>query len=113
MRGVVFELGIIRATLETADLIRFFEPYLFSASQVKLGKPPPDLFLHAAARMGVDPKACIVLEDSAVGVSAALSAGMRAIGFVGGSHAAGQLARPSAQPRRYPLKTAIVELRGW
>jgi HAD superfamily hydrolase (TIGR01509 family) len=110
----------IRVTLETADLIRFFEPNLFSASQVKRGKPAPDLFLHAAARMGVDPKTCIVVEDSPVGVSAAIAAGMRAIGFVGGSHAGSRLddhlrslGASAVISDMRALKTAIVNLRGW
>ena len=54
----------IRLSLETTDLIRFFEPNLFSASDVPRGKPAPDLFLHAAARMRVRPAECIVVEDS-------------------------------------------------
>jgi HAD superfamily hydrolase (TIGR01509 family) len=110
----------IRATLETADLIRFFEPHLFSASQVKLGKPAPDLFLHVAKRMGVDPKTCIVVEDSPVGVAAAISAGMRAIGFVGGSHAGARLGdhlrslgASAVLSDMRALKTTIVDLRGW
>lgn len=110
----------IRVTLETTDLIRFFEPYLFSASQVKLGKPAPDLYLHAAARMRVEPKNCIVVEDSPVGVSAAVAAGMRAIGFVGGSHAGARLgehliglgASVVISDMR-ALKATIVDLRGW
>ena len=43
-------LDRMRVSLETTDLIRFFEPYLFSATEVRNGKPAPDLFLHAAAR---------------------------------------------------------------
>lgn len=58
---------------------------------VKNGKPAPDLFLHAAAAMGVPPAACVVVEDSPVGVEAAKKAGMRVFGFTGGSHA-GRLA---------------------
>lgn len=110
----------IRVTLEIAGLIRFFEPYLFSASQVKLGKPAPDLFLHAAKRMCVDPKTCIVVEDSPVGVSAAISAGMRAIGFAGGSHAGSglgdhlrSLGASAVISDMRVLKTAITDLRGW
>ncbi len=57
-------------------LTRFFEPHLFSASDVPNGKPAPDLFLHAAARMGVAPADCIVVEDSPAGVTAATAAGM-------------------------------------
>ena len=84
-------LDRIRVSLESTDLIRFFEPNLFSASEVRNGKPAPDLLLHAAGRMRVPPAECIVVEDSAVGVAAGIAAGMTAIGFVGGSHASGQL----------------------
>ena len=48
------------------------------------GKPAPDLFLHAAAAMGVEPARCAVVEDSAPGVAAALAAGMRAFAYAGG-----------------------------
>ena len=44
-------LDRIRVSLETTDLIRFFEPNLFSAGDVRNGKPAPDLFLHAACKM--------------------------------------------------------------
>jgi HAD superfamily hydrolase (TIGR01509 family) len=110
----------IRLSLETTDLIRFFDPYLFSAVDVAKGKPAPDLFLHAARRMHVKPADCIVVEDSPVGVAAAIAAGMKAIGFVGGSHAGDQLgAQLEAQGASIiisdmrALKTAIVGLRGW
>jgi beta-phosphoglucomutase-like phosphatase (HAD superfamily) len=45
------------------------------------GKPAPDLFLHAAATMGVKPADCVVVEDSPLGVAAANSAGMKVFGF--------------------------------
>ena len=44
-------LDRIRVSLESTELIRFFEPNLFSASEVRNGKPAPDLFLHAAGKM--------------------------------------------------------------
>ena len=59
---------------------------LFSATEVKRGKPAPDIFLHAAERMGVVPGACAVIEDSVAGVEGAVAAGMTAIGFLGGAH---------------------------
>jgi HAD superfamily hydrolase (TIGR01509 family) len=110
----------IRTSLETTNLIRFFEPYLFSASDVRHGKPAPDLFLYAAERMRVRPADCIVVEDSAVGVAAAVAAGMTVIGFVGGSHVGGMLgaqlteagARTIIADMR-ALKGAVVDLRGW
>ena len=109
----------IRASLETTALARFFK-FVFSANDVPNGKPAPDLFLHAAARMGVHPANCIVVEDSAAGVTAATAAGMTAIGFVGASHAGFQLgeelksagARMIVADLRH-LKSAVVALRGW
>ena len=49
-------------------------------------KPEPDLFLHAAAEFDAEPKNCVVVEDSISGVKAGVAAGMRVIGFTGGSH---------------------------
>jgi HAD superfamily hydrolase (TIGR01509 family) len=110
----------IRTSLEVTGLIRFFEPRLFSASAVRLGKPAPDLFMLAAARSQVAASECIVVEDSAPGVAAAVAAGMKPIGFVGGSHAPGKLASElSATGARSivadmrGLKSAIADLRGW
>ena len=63
-----------------------FGAHVYSASQVKRGKPHPDIFLHAARQVGVAPAEAIVLEDSEGGVRAAVAAGMTAIGFLGASH---------------------------
>jgi HAD superfamily hydrolase (TIGR01509 family) len=110
----------IRVSLESTDLIRFFEPNLFSASEVRHGKPAPDLFLHAATKMHVDPGDCLVVEDSIVGVAAAVAAGMTAIGFAGASYVSSGLdnhlraagARAVISDMR-TLKSAVIELRGW
>lgn len=77
----------IRLSLDLTGLLPAFEGAIFSASEVANGKPAPDLFLHAAARMGVDPAACLVVEDSPAGVAAGRAAGMRVVGFLGGGHA--------------------------
>ena len=110
----------IRVSLESTGLIRFFEPNLFSASDVRNGKPAPDLLLHAAGKMGVEPGACIVVEDSPVGVTAGVAAGMTVIGFVGASHAgsdtADQLRAAGARDvitDLRALKRTIIDLRGW
>ncbi len=58
---------------------------LFSAHTVKHGKPAPDLFLHAAATMGTRPDRCAVVEDTALGVTAAVRAGMRVLGLAADS----------------------------
>ncbi len=73
-------------SLELTGLREYFGEHLFSASMVARGKPAPDLFLHAAAQMRVDPSNCVVVEDSPAGVEAGKTAGMRVVGFVGGSH---------------------------
>ncbi|WP_418958424.1 HAD family hydrolase [Streptomyces tritici] len=59
----------------------FGDGNVFSAQDVGRGKPAPDLFLHAAARMGVAPERCVVVEDSRLGVRAALAAGMDVYGY--------------------------------
>jgi HAD superfamily hydrolase (TIGR01509 family) len=110
----------IRLSLESTDLIRFFDPYLFSANEVQNGKPAPDLLLHAAAKMAVRPGRCIVVEDSPVGVAAGVAAGMTVIGFAGGSRASTQTADDlraagacTVIPDMRALKSAVVDLRGW
>ncbi|MEU1203306.1 HAD family hydrolase [Streptomyces sp. NPDC005813] len=59
----------------------FDEERVFSSQDVGRGKPAPDLFLHAAERMGVPPRRCVVVEDSPLGVQAAHAAGMDVYGF--------------------------------
>jgi len=76
----------MRLTLGTAGLLPLVEAHLFSAVQVARGKPAPDLFLFAAAEMGREAAACVVIEDSVAGIAAAVAAGMTAFGFCGGSH---------------------------
>ncbi len=71
----------IRLALETTGLLDRFGDRIFSATEVAHGKPEPDLFLHAARSLGVDPHRCAVVEDSPVGVKAANQAGMTAFGF--------------------------------
>lgn len=68
-------------TLGAAGLLERFEGRIFSAAHVERGKPAPDLFLHAAEAMAVAPGACAVVEDSPLGVEAALAAGMAAFGY--------------------------------
>ena len=76
----------IRFTLGITGLLALFEPHLFSAEMVRHGKPAPDLFLFAAKQMQATPADSVVVEDSEAGIRAARAAGMRALGFIGGSH---------------------------
>lgn len=75
----------IALSLRVTGLADLFD-HVFSASEVRHGKPAPDLFLHAASRMGTAPSECLVIEDSLAGIQAARAAGMRVIGFTGGGH---------------------------
>jgi HAD superfamily hydrolase (TIGR01509 family) len=84
----------LRHTLGLTGLYQRFEGRIFSASEVAEGKPAPDLFLHAAARMGAEPAACAVVEDSRYGVEAARAAGMLAFGYTGGLTPPERLAGP-------------------
>ncbi len=74
----------MRHTLGRTGLYERFAGRIYSATEVSRGKPAPDLFLHAAQQMGVDPEACVVVEDSQPGVHAARAAGMRTFGYAGG-----------------------------
>lgn len=76
----------LQQTLSQVGLYHHLAPHIFSATMVANGKPAPDLFLHAAAQMGAQPRHCLVIEDSVAGVTAARAAGMAVIGFVGGRH---------------------------
>jgi HAD superfamily hydrolase (TIGR01509 family) len=76
----------IRHGLECAGLYDLLSPHIFSATQVKRGKPAPDLFLYAASEMRAAPERCLVIEDSIPGVTGAVAAGMTVLGFHGGSH---------------------------
>lgn len=93
----------LRLGLEVAGLLGFFDPHLFSATMVARGKPAPDLFLHAAERMGAAPQHCLVVEDSLAGIEAARAAGMSALGFCGGSHC-----RPGHGERLLAAGAALV-----
>jgi HAD superfamily hydrolase (TIGR01509 family) len=76
----------LKFALSVVGLYDRFAPNIFSADEVASGKPAPDLFLHAARRMDADPGHCLVIEDSIAGVTAAVAAGMRVVGFCGAAH---------------------------
>src|SRR5579864_523079 len=93
----------LRHALSLVGLYDRFHPPVFSATEVAHGKPAPNLFLYASARMGVPPQRCIVIEDSLPGVAAAVAAGMIAVGFTGGSHC-----RPGHAARLSEAGAALV-----
>lgn len=74
----------MRRTLTRTGLWDRFDGLLHSAEEVERGKPAPDLFLYAAARLRVPPARCVVVEDSRHGVAGARQAGMASVGYAGG-----------------------------
>ncbi|AGK47355.1 MULTISPECIES: HAD family hydrolase [Burkholderia] len=79
----------VRNSLKRAALTDVFGERVFSAEQVARPKPYPDVYLHAARTLGVEPARCVVVEDSVSGLNAARAAGMKTIAFVGASHIPG------------------------
>lgn len=71
----------IRRSLRITGLAKHFGENLYSSYEINSWKPKPDLFLHAAESMGYAPQDCVVIEDSKVGVEAALAAGMTVFHF--------------------------------
>jgi HAD superfamily hydrolase (TIGR01509 family) len=82
----------LRHKLELTGLYDRFAGRIFSASEVANGKPAPDIFLLAAARMGARPEACAVVEDSRFGVEGARAAGMEVFAYAGSVTPAASLA---------------------
>jgi HAD superfamily hydrolase (TIGR01509 family) len=81
--------AVVREVLARNGLDRFFGARVYCADIVARPKPAPDVYLAAAQGMDVPPAACLVVEDSVTGVSAARAAGMTVLGFVGGTHVGG------------------------
>ncbi len=76
----------VEKSLQLTGLAAFFGKNVFTASEVKFGKPAPDLFYHTARQMQAKPEKCLVIEDSGPGLEAALAAGMIVWRYTGGSH---------------------------
>lgn len=72
----------IEINLTVTGLCKYFsEESTFSAYDINVWKPRPDLFLHVAEQMNHQPNQCVVVEDSAAGIEAGLAAGMQVIGY--------------------------------
>lgn len=76
----------LHRSVEQAGMLALAGIHVYSAEDVGRPKPAPDAYLHAARQLGFAPEACLVIEDSPTGVRAARAAGMRVLGFLGGSH---------------------------
>jgi len=72
----------MNTTLGKTNLLKYFPDRLHSTSDVKRGKPYPDIYLHAAEKMGIsNPAACLVIEDSPLGVKGGVAAKMTVFGY--------------------------------
>jgi beta-phosphoglucomutase-like phosphatase (HAD superfamily) len=77
----------ISTHLEKLGLAENFGPHLYSgAEHVTRGKPAPDLYLYAAAQLGVPIARCVIIEDSEVGATGAVASGAKVIGLAAGLH---------------------------
>ena len=74
-------LNKMQLNLKTVGLDVLFGENMFSAYQINKFKPDPALFIHAAATLGFKPEECVVIEDSTVGVQAAIAGGFDVFGF--------------------------------
>ena len=87
----------MRTTLGVTGLYSTFEGRIFSVTEVARSKPYPDVYLYAARRMETPPERCVVVEDSEIGVKAAVAAGMTVLGYAGVTDP-GCLAKAGATP---------------
>jgi HAD superfamily hydrolase (TIGR01509 family) len=101
----------LAVTMDETTLRPYFHSNAFTASQVQQGKPAPDLFLFVAQQMGFAPSACLVIEDSEMGIRAAQAAGMQVWHFAGGSHIkAGYRIPGEVKPDRVAIDMADLGL---
>ncbi|MEX0849277.1 MAG: HAD family phosphatase [Candidatus Dependentiae bacterium] len=71
----------VKVTQDALKLSDYFGSHIYCVSHVKNPKPNPDIYLHAAKNIEIDPSECIAIEDSAPGITAAKTAGMFCIGI--------------------------------
>jgi HAD superfamily hydrolase (TIGR01509 family) len=93
------ERAVVEEVLRLDNLGRFFS-VVVSGSDIKHGKPAPDIFLRAAELLKVGPEECWVIEDSKPGVAAGLAAGMQVIAITN-THPADELAHATHVVRTY------------
>lgn len=97
----------IRTSLGAIGLLARFEGRIFSAYELERAKPFPDLYLHAAAALEVEPAACVVVEDSVPGARAGVAAGMRVLGYAPTPARAAALEAAGAEP--FPHMDQLLE----
>ena len=93
------ERPIVQEVLQLKRLGQFFSATV-AGSEIRHGKPAPDIFLRAAELLQVPPQACCVIEDSKPGIAASLAAGMQVIAITN-THPAQELRRATHVVRTY------------
>lgn len=73
-------------SLGLTQLKDFFKGHIYTSEDLPRGKPSPDIFLHAAEKLGVAPEDCLVVEDGIHGIDAAHAAGMDVVAYIGARH---------------------------
>lgn len=96
--------------LRSAGLLDHFGARIFSAVDAGAPKPAPDVFLYAAAQMGVPPSECLVVEDSLFGLKAGRAAGMRVATYLGATHQVEELVAPVLAARPDFVLAALPDL---
>ena len=104
------ERAVVEAVLGIKRLGRFFSAVV-TDSDVRRGKPEPDIFLRAAELLNVAPRACCVIEDSKPGVAASLAAGMQVVAITN-THPAEELRHATHVVRTYAeIERLLLERR--
>ncbi|MBK8073083.1 MAG: HAD family phosphatase [Ramlibacter sp.] len=73
--------GKVELQLDKCGLMPYFRGRVFSGHELPRSKPAPDVYLAAAAALGVDPRRCAVVEDTVTGVTAGVAAGATVFGY--------------------------------
>ena len=76
----------IKSNLITTNLIQYFDDNIFSSYEIGSWKPEPEIYIHAVKKMGFQPEECAVIEDSEVGIKAAIAGGFDVFGFTHGKN---------------------------
>jgi len=76
----------VELALEKLEITHHFEGRIYSAEMVAKGKPDPGVYLLALEELSLSPEEVLVIEDSVAGVTASKAAGLKTIGYLGGSH---------------------------
>lgn len=114
--GIPMAIGSSGPPANVQDIVRHLQveqqiSVRISGADVERGKPHPDVFLKAAAGIGIPPARCVVLEDAPVGVQAALAAGMKCLGVVSAGRTPDQLQHAHQQVADNLLSVTVELLR--